>query len=187
MFLFKFCRFEFRKNVFVDVSCIIKCDKPFLLSELRKIKQEITLLVNYTLFYTHSITEFFFLTLLTSTKKNIKNFSNRTNVTQNMKSFVTYCTMLYFKAVTHRLLLITLYLHYFSKLLKLVNVNACLFLRFGDLWYAFFLSFSPRPLPSRSLNLIKLIVIIEGKELNRKLFLTLRIDHRILYNNPNLL
>jgi len=32
-YLFIFCRIEFRKYVFVDVSCNIKCDKSFLFNQ----------------------------------------------------------------------------------------------------------------------------------------------------------
>jgi len=50
MFL-KFCEFDIRENVFVYVSCIIKCDKSFLFNEFCKNKKRNHISVNCTLFY----------------------------------------------------------------------------------------------------------------------------------------
>jgi hypothetical protein len=52
---------------------------------------------------------------------------------------------------------------------------------------AYLFSFAPRPLLSKTLKLIRELVIIQVKKLNMKPFLTLKVEHRNFYNDPNML
>ena len=38
--VFTFCQFDIGKNMFVDVSCIIRCDKSFIFNEFCKNKRK---------------------------------------------------------------------------------------------------------------------------------------------------
>jgi hypothetical protein len=55
------------------------------------------------------------------------------------------------------------------------------------LWSAYFLSFAPHPSPSKTLKSKTELVIIQGQKLNRKSFLTMKVEHRNAYNGPYLL